>query len=80
MFVNGRPLGTRPGDLATHLGIGSNDAGTYLRRLHEAGRIGKRTRGIYTPLSYVSETDQPLSTSQKDTSDTSDTPPLEGWE
>lgn len=54
-FVNGRPLGTRPGDLATHLGIGSNDAGTYLRRLHEAGRIGKRTRGIYTPLSYVSE-------------------------
>ena len=107
VFVNGRPLGTRPGDLATHLGIGSNDAGTYLRRLHEAGRIGKRTRGIYTPLSYVSEvsesddvpgqgsdeedllsdtsdtvteTDQPLSTSQKDTSDTSDTPPLEGWE
>jgi RecA-family ATPase len=89
VFVNGRPLGTRPADLATHLGIGSNDAGTYLRRLHEAGRIGKRTRGIYTPLSYVSEvseSDEPAgdahqqSGTQKDTSDTSDTPPLEGWE
>jgi len=50
-FVVGRPLGTRPADLATHLEISSNDAGTYLRRLHESGRIGKRTRGIYTPLS-----------------------------
>lgn len=55
VFVNGRPFGTRAGDLAQHLGISSNDAGTYLRRLHEAGRVGKRTRGIYTPLSYVSE-------------------------
>ncbi|CAN5754731.1 hypothetical protein BH09ACT7_BH09ACT7_32480 [soil metagenome] len=82
VFVNGRPLGTRPSDLAKHLGIGGNDAGTYLRRLHEAGRIGKRTRGIYTPLSEVSEVSESAEPAgdahqqngtQKDTSDTSDT-------
>lgn len=81
-FVNSRPLGTRPADLAKHLGISGNDAGTYLRRLHEAGRIGKRTRGIYTPLSEVSEvseSDEPPGEhdqgehNEKDTSDTSDT-------
>jgi len=77
-FVVSRPLGTRPADLATHLEISGNDAGTYLRRLHESGRIGKRTRGIYTPLSYVygvSECDSDHS--QKDTSYTSDTPVLD---
>lgn len=55
MFVNSRPLGTRPSDLATHLGIDSNVAGNYLRRLHETGRIAKRTRGIYTPVVEVVE-------------------------
>ena len=54
-FVSGRPFGTRPADLAKHLGIDSDMAGRYLRRLHEAGRIAKRTRGIYIPLSDVSE-------------------------
>ena len=42
-------------DLADHLGIDANMAGTYLRRLHESGRIDKRTRGIYTPLFEVCE-------------------------
>jgi len=71
VFVGSRPMGTRAKDLAGHLGINDNDAGTYLRRLHEAGRIGKRTRGIYAPLSEVfevSETEQ-----EEDTSYTSDT-------
>ena len=77
-FVVSRPLGTRPADLATHLEISGNDAGTYLRRLHESGRIGKRTRGIYTPLSYVSEVSECDSDhSQKDSSYTSDTPVLD---
>ncbi len=76
-FVVSRPMGTRAADLATHLSISSNDAGTYLRRLHEAGRIGKRTRGIYTPVSYVYEVSEcEPDHIQKDTSDTSDTP----WE
>ncbi len=49
-FVNSRPLDTRPADLATHLGIDGNVAGNYLRRLCESGRIGRRARGLYTPL------------------------------
>lgn len=48
-FVNGRPLGTRSKDLATHLDIDANVAGNYLRRLHDSGRIAKRTRGVYVP-------------------------------
>lgn len=74
-FVNARPLGTRPADLASHLGIDSDTAGRYLRRLHDAGRIAKRTRGIYTPLSElseVSESDEPAGQTDRD-SDTSDT-------
>jgi len=54
-FVGTRPLGTRPADLAGHLGIDSKLAGNYLLRLHEAGRIAKRTRGIYTPVREVRE-------------------------
>lgn len=54
-FVNGRPLGTRAKDLASHLGIDDNVAGNYLRRLNESGRITKRTRGVYTPLVEVVE-------------------------
>uniref|UniRef100_A1UHF7 AAA family ATPase n=1 Tax=Mycobacterium sp. (strain KMS) TaxID=189918 RepID=A1UHF7_MYCSK len=82
MFVNSRPLGTRQADLATHLGIDNDTAGRYLRRLHDAGRIGKRTRGIYTPLSEVSEvsvSDEPARQPdqeqhpQTDTTDTTDT-------
>ena len=53
-FVNSRPLGTRQADLAQHLGIDNDTAGRYLRRLHDAARIAKRTRGIYIPLSGVS--------------------------
>ncbi|WP_069162056.1 AAA family ATPase [Nocardia altamirensis] len=54
-FVASRPLGTRATDLATHLGIGNDDAGKYLRRLHEKELIGKRTRGVYIGTSEVSE-------------------------
>ncbi|PJK21250.1 hypothetical protein CSX11_16975 [Mycobacterium goodii] len=59
-FVNQHPAGVGPSDLAKHLGINGNDAGTYLRRLFEAGRINRPTRGLYTPVSEaygVSETD-----------------------
>jgi len=54
-FVASRPLGTRPADLAKHLGIDNKLAGNYLLRLHEAGRIDKRTRGIYVPVREVRE-------------------------
>jgi hypothetical protein len=50
-FVADRPSGTRPADLAEHLGIDQNQAGTYLRRLTESGRIRKQGRGLYVPMS-----------------------------
>lgn len=52
-FVNSRPIGTRPKDLASHLDIDANVAGNYLRRLHDSGRIAKRTRGVYIPVEVV---------------------------
>jgi hypothetical protein len=54
-FVNSRPAGTRPVDLAEYLGITTNDAGTYLRRLESSDRIKKLSRGLYVPMSEVSE-------------------------
>ncbi|MEV4127480.1 AAA family ATPase [Nocardia sp. NPDC049707] len=48
-FVASRPMGTRATDLAQQLGISADDAGKYLRRLHDGGLIDKRTRGIYMP-------------------------------
>jgi hypothetical protein len=69
MFVNSRPLGTRASDLATHLRIDSKVAGTYLSRLFDSGRIGRRTRGIYTPLLEVLEVLEPVEVSETDTAD-----------
>lgn len=63
-FVNAHPAGVSPEDVAGHLNISSNDAGTYLRRLRQKGCIDKPTRGIYTPVS-VSEVSE-VSYSQVD--------------
>lgn len=71
-FVSGRPDGTRPADLAEHLGVDNDTAGRYLRRLHESQRITKRTRGVYGPLSVVSGVSG--RDFETDTSDASDTP------
>lgn len=49
-FVNGRPDGTRPKDIAEHLGITQDDAGKTLRRLHESDHIDKLARGRFGPL------------------------------
>lgn len=75
-FVAARPLGTRAGDLAAHLGITADDAGRYLRRLHDSGRIGKGTRGIYAPLSEASEASDRDDDkhNRSDSPDASDTP------
>src|SRR5262249_12581215 len=54
-FVNSRPAGTRASDLADYLSISADDAGKYLRRLESSDRIKKLSRGLYTPLSEVSE-------------------------
>ena len=54
-FVNSRPQGTRPLDLADYLDISVNDAGTYLRRLASKDRVKKLGRGVFAPMSSVSE-------------------------
>jgi hypothetical protein len=73
-FVNSRP-GTRAADLAEHLGIDGKLAGNYLLRLYESGRIGKRARGIYTPLVEVMEVVE--SDAENITSTTSTTHPTD---
>jgi hypothetical protein len=82
-YVNEHPEGVRWGDVKRDLG---EDEARYLSRLHESGRIGRPSRGLYVPLSGVSgvsvlatETDTPDTPSesghpQTDTTDTTDTP------
>ena len=54
-FVNAHPAGVSPEDVAKHLNISANDAGTYLRRLHDKGCIHRPARGVYTPSATASE-------------------------
>lgn len=48
-FVNGRSA-TTPAELAKHLGISNQIAGTRLGELLDAGLIAKPSRGTYAPL------------------------------
>jgi AAA domain-containing protein/FaeA-like protein len=68
-YVADHPEGVRAADVGEALGIDDDQAGVYLRRLHEAGRIRKRSRGLFAPRGAfevfgVSETDQTLQTEQ----------------
>ncbi|TSD45021.1 AAA family ATPase [Rhodococcus sp. KBS0724] len=54
-FVSSRPETTAKDVEAEFTDINNNDAGTYLRRLHEAGHINKPRRGTYSPVSEPSE-------------------------
>ncbi|WP_051730591.1 AAA family ATPase [Rhodococcus globerulus] len=54
-FVSSRPETTAKDVEAEFTDINNNDAGTYLRRLHEAGHISKPRRGTYSPVSEPSE-------------------------
>jgi len=49
-LVAGRPGGTRADDVAQALSLDVTTARTYLRRLADAERIGRRERGLYVPL------------------------------
>jgi hypothetical protein len=44
-----------PADIAAELDIGNDTAGQYLRRLARSGRLQKDGRGLYSPVSEVSE-------------------------
>lgn len=66
-LVAGRPEGTRADDVAQALSLDVATARTYLRRLADADRIGRRERGLYVPLqppvSCVPSVSSPLSIS-----------------
>lgn len=49
-FVNSNPDGVKPYELAKELGITAKDAGSYLIRLENDGRITRLARGLYGPL------------------------------
>jgi hypothetical protein len=61
-----------PADVAIEFGMAGDTAGKYLRRLADAGRLARLSRGLYAPLSEVSE--RPNAEADIRTTDTSDTP------
>lgn len=82
-LVIAEPGGLRAEHVAERLGLDKDSAGRYLRRATDAGRIKRTGRGLYTPLSEVSEVsgsgvllafparpDTSAQTGQPDTSDT----------
>lgn len=73
--VNHNPAGVRAEQVAADLDIDKDSAGRYLRRAAEAGRINRAGRGLYTPLSEVSEVSDSttLFHTEPDTTDTTDT-------
>ncbi|WP_226924795.1 AAA family ATPase [Georgenia satyanarayanai] len=60
-IVGDHPEGIAPAAVATMLAISGKDAGQYLGRLADKGRIRKAGRGLYTPVESVEsvETEEP---------------------
>lgn len=52
-FVGKHPEGVTADDVASALSLPPGDAGRYLRRAYEAGRIERPRRGCYTPVRSV---------------------------
>jgi len=52
-FVQGHPDGVRAGEVAKAMGMRSKEAGVYLGRLLEAGKVRRPERGLYTPVVTV---------------------------
>lgn len=74
--VNRHPEGVRAVDVARELEIPETTARQYLRRAEDAGRITKRERGLYTPVTSVTSV---TSRDSRDTSDTLLDPPDDPW-
>ena len=52
-FVAAHPQGVRAGDVAAEIGMPAKEAGVYLGRLLDAGRILRPERGRYTSVGCV---------------------------
>jgi hypothetical protein len=68
--VNRHPGGVRPREIAAELGIDPKTAGTYLGRLFDAKRIGKSSRGVYTPVGSVESVEDEYADSTETTDPT----------
>jgi hypothetical protein len=68
-YVGEHPEGVRFADVQRDLG---DAEARYLSRLYDAGRLTRPSRGLYLPLSGVSEVSGPYN--QTDTTDTTDSP------
>jgi hypothetical protein len=66
-YVNSRQDGTRAADVARDLGLTPDTARQYLYRAEESGRIAKRGRGLYGPVTSVTTVTNALA--ERDTRD-----------
>lgn len=78
-WVGKQPEAVTASQVAEGLGLSHDDAGRYLRRAHENGRLDKPKRGFYAPVRSVrsvrNDEGRWFLPSETDTSDTTDTPP-----
>lgn len=72
-FVSDHPEGVRAAEVAEVIGTDADTAGRYLRRLAGGGRVVKVDRGLYVPVSAVSEVSGSDTDAEPDTSDRPDT-------
>jgi AAA domain len=74
-YIGRHPDGVRAEGVAAELGMETNDARTYLTRLHDQKRVVRVQRGLYTPVASVaSVASEPADTPQRHTNHTSHTP------
>jgi len=73
-YVNDHPEGVRSAQVADALDIPESTARQYLKRADDGGRVGRRARGLYTPVTTVtSVTSEGGYPSERDTRDGCDT-------
>lgn len=79
-IVNEHPEGIGPAQVGRLAELSTEQAGTYLTRALNAGRIAKAGRGKYTPVECVESVEFEESSAPNSTDSTHSTPPLEeGW-
>ncbi len=75
-FVAKHPEGVRAGDVAKSVNMPAKEAGVYLGRLFDAGRLLRPSRGLYTPVGSVGSVGMDQSDSpDSNTHNTSNTVP-----
>ena len=77
-LVNAKANGMTTDEVASALDMSKDDAGRYLRRALDAGRLARPKRGVYTPVRSVRSVRNGMQPAfETDTPDTTDTTPRE---